>query len=56
MEKHDISRRGGGLLPFIYVSIPRDLNFVVVVVVVVVIVVVSSSPIFHGFGLGPKQN
>ena len=41
-----------------YVSIPRDLNFVVVVVVVVVvvIVVVSSSPIFHGFGLGPKQN
>ena len=52
MEKHDISRRGGGLLPFIYVSIPRDLNFVVVVVVVVV----SSSPIFHGFGLGPKQN
>ena len=52
MEKHDISRRGGLLLPFIYVSIPRDLNFVVVVV----IVVVSSSPIFHGFGLGPKQN
>ena len=52
MEKHDINRRGGGLLPFIYVSIPRDLNFVVVVVVVVV----SSSPIFHGFGLGPKQN
>lgn len=51
MEKHDISRRGGGLLPFIYVSIPRDLNFVVVVVVVV-----SSSLIFHGFGLGPKQN
>ena len=51
MEKHDISRRGGGgLLPFIYVLIPRDLNFVVVVVVV------SSSLIFHGFGLGPKQN
>ena len=55
MEKRDISRRGGGLLlPFVYVSIPRELNFVVVVVVVVV--VVSSSPIFHGFGLGPKQN
>ena len=53
MEKRDISRRGGGLLlPFVYVSIPRELNFVVVVVVVVV----SSSPIFHGFGLGPKQN
>ena len=52
MEKRDISRRGGGglLLPFVYVSIPRELNFVVVVVVV------SSSPIFHGFGLGPKQN
>lgn len=49
MEKHDISRRGGGLLAFIYVSIPRELNFVVVVVV-------SNSPIFHGFGLGPKQN
>ena len=54
MEKRDISRKGGGglLLPFMYVSIPRELNFVVVVVVVVV----SSSPIFHGFGLGPKQN
>ena len=53
MEKRDISRRGGGglLLPFMYVSIPRELNFVVVVVVVV-----CSSPIFHGFGLGPKQN
>ena len=49
MEKRDISRRGGGLLlPFVYVSIPRELNFVVVVV--------SRSPIFHGFGLGPKQN